>query len=213
MQSRTRENSWKKISKAVNEGTLVFQRSTTNANATGRERTETKETLDFGEDDVSEVDRAPGLEMTEQAAGLGVATGDIDLLNGTASPGVDSDFSIADDAEDMDDFVGNPGSPKPADATTLSNDGSFEPVSVEDEALVHDTSVTPPLLLLLHLSNTLNVSTCNPDPPPPPCKIWKSKPFTPSYLSSLHPSSSSSYSSSTSIMLYASSTDWAVQWP
>mmetsp|Transcript_31204 Transcript_31204/g.57715 ORF Transcript_31204/g.57715 Transcript_31204/m.57715 type:complete len:845 (-) Transcript_31204:161-2695(-) len=102
--------SWKKISQAVNDGVLVFQRSATNSNATatGRRRTETEDTVDLAEENVE-------FELASAAAGNNGQNGGIT----TTSPG--GSFSISDDAEG-DDFVGNPSASPNLDDVATSND-------------------------------------------------------------------------------------------
>eukprot|EP00578_Thalassiosira_sp_NH16_P024652 CAMPEP_0181092762 /NCGR_PEP_ID=MMETSP1071-20121207/9086_1 /TAXON_ID=35127 /ORGANISM="Thalassiosira sp., Strain NH16" /LENGTH=949 /DNA_ID=CAMNT_0023174953 /DNA_START=5 /DNA_END=2854 /DNA_ORIENTATION=- len=132
-------SSWKKISKAVNDGVLVFQTGNTDANATGRERANTEDTVDLADETLGELELVtPEVEMTNQASENGGTS--------AAIPSERPSFTI-DDAE-ADDFVGNPNptSPKPGDGTSngaedsdsmtnesLTNDSSFEPVDEEQQ--------------------------------------------------------------------------------
>lgn len=113
----------------MNEGVLVFQRSATNANATGRERAETEDTVDLA--DENDLQLSPELEMTEQQQQNGGTSNGVQ--NGetapTDTPETDNQFTISSpnasfDADDADDFVGNGSAP----ATNGGSDSSFAPV-------------------------------------------------------------------------------------
>jgi len=101
--------SWKKISQAVSDGVVVFQRSAGNS---GRERVETEDTVDLDNENGGDFE----LEMANQGASATPAESNGENGSTPTSPGSDS-FSIDDDADgtNEDDFVGNPTSPSPAD--------------------------------------------------------------------------------------------------
>lgn len=133
-------SSWKKISKAVNDGVLVFQ--TSNTNATGRERADTEDTVDLADENLGELELAtPEVEMTNQASENG----------GASAPSSSERSSFTIDEAEADDFVGNPASPKPGDDT--SNDAD---ASMTNESLTNDGSSFAPV-----------AEQQQPSPPPP----------------------------------------------
>ncbi|KAL7545547.1 hypothetical protein ACHAWF_008897 [Thalassiosira exigua] len=126
--SKGYRSSWKKISKAISDGVLVFQRNASNSNATGRERVETEDTVDLNDENVN-LELSP-VEATERAA----AEGNID--SGAPAAGVSAVYSIGSDEGERDDFVGNPGGtfppPSPADEDSAApRDGAGEPTGEE----------------------------------------------------------------------------------
>lgn len=109
--------SWKKISRAMNDGVLVFHRGA--GNTPGRERAETEDTVDLAEETIDFELAAPEVEMTTAGAGT-VANGEAVV---PTTPG--EGFSISDDANE-DDFVGSGDGASPPPAP-LPEDLSFAP--------------------------------------------------------------------------------------
>jgi len=139
-------SSWKKISKAVGDGVLVFQTSAaTNGSATGarRERAQTEDTVDLAEENV-DFELANEVEM----ANRNVSVSDNEPSDVIPSPDGGS-FTISDDA-DVDDFVGNPSSSDNNGASNHDNSpistgaSSFAPVPTEDEPQAPDAASNPP---------------------------------------------------------------------
>ncbi|KAL7542989.1 hypothetical protein ACHAXR_012286 [Thalassiosira sp. AJA248-18] len=140
-------SSWKKISQAVNDGVLVFQRSATNGNDTTRERVETEDTVDLNDENV-DLELAPEVEMTNQNTAATATAAATDQDDVPVSP-IDPEFSISED-EDLDDFVGNPSSPSPENGTTndenpLGNEETNEEtVDAAATAPTESSPTTPP---------------------------------------------------------------------
>lgn len=129
--------SWKKISKAISDGVLVFQRSATNSNTAGRERAETEDTVDLNEDNVEIEMAQPEIEMATQNSGTTAA--ETEQSETSATP-AEPDFNIADSDANEDDFVGNPVSPS-SSHTSSDNIMANEETSTDTE---HPPPASPP---------------------------------------------------------------------